>query len=130
MTVKYITMDEAQDMIPEVRRKLLKIMKLNRAIEILSGIEISYIDDIESMFSDVKMNKKFHMLCFRLFTELEFLMERGAVLDSLEEGTVNFYTVHNSKPFILCWKIGDRHIKYWHEVGEDFSERKPLSALR
>ncbi len=130
MAVKYITLDEAQGLIPEVRRKLLKIMKLNKAIEIISGIEITYVNEIESMFSEIKMNKKFHGLCYSLFSELQSLMEKGAVLDNIEEGTVNFHSTHHGKPVVLCWKIGDKHIKYWREPYEDFSERKPLSALR
>ena len=105
-------------------------MKLNKAIEILSEIEISYYDDFESMHSEVNFNKKFHSLCLRLFSELDALMKKGAALDSIDMGTVNFHSINSGKPVVLCWKIGDKHIKYWHELDEDFSERKPISMLR
>ena len=58
------------------------------------------------------------------------LTEKGAILNNLEEGVVGFYSLQNQKPVVLCWKIGDRHIKYWHEADEDFSSRKPISKLR
>lgn len=127
---KYISLEEAQKLIPEVKRRLLKVMKFNKAIELLNEIEISYYDDFESVSSEIGFNRKFHSLCFRLFSELDALIRKGAVLDSIDTGTVNFYSINNGKPVVLCWKIGDRHIKYWHEVDEDFSERKPISKLR
>ena len=127
---KYLTLEEAQRLVPQVRKRLLKVMKLNTAIEILSEIEISFDDETEATFSDIKFNKKFHSLCHRLFSELELLMKMGAMLDDIEKGTVNFYSVHNGKPVVLCWRLGDKHIKYWREMDEDFSERKPLSNLR
>ena len=127
---KYITLEEAQKLVPEVRRRILKIMKLNAAIELISGIEISYNDEVEEAFSEIAFNKKFHGLCLKLFMELEALMKRGAILDDIELGTVNFYSISSGKPVVLCWSIGDRHIKYWREPDEDFSERKPISKLR
>ena len=127
---KYLTLEEAQKLVPEVRRRILKIMKLNAAIGLISEIEISYYDELEAAFSEIRFNKKFHSLCLRLFTELEALVKRGAVLDDIEMGTVNFYSICSGKPVVLCWSIGDRHIKYWREVDEDFSERKPISRLR
>lgn len=127
---KFITLEDAQKLVPEVRRRLLKVMKLSKAIELLSEIEISYYDDYEEMSSEISFNKKFHNLCSKLFTELESLMERGAVLDDMDCGTVNFNIVHNGKPVVLCWQMGDKHIKYWRETDEDFSEKKPISKLR
>jgi len=127
---KYLTIEEAQKLVPDVRKSILKIMKLNTAIELLGEIEVSYTDETESVFSEIKFNKKFHSLCFRLFTRLESLMEKGAVLDNIEKGAVNFFSVYKNKPVVLCWKIGDKKIKYWYDVDEDFSEKKPLSLLR
>ncbi len=126
---KYLTLEEAQKMVPEVRRRLLKIMKLNKAIELLSEIEISYYDDYEAMSNEVSFNKKFHSFCFKLFHELELLMSKGAILDNMELGTVNFNSINEGKPVVLCWQIGDKHIKFWHDADEDFSARKPISKL-
>lgn len=129
MKRKYITLEEAQQLIPSVKKRLLKVMKLNKAIEMLSEIEVSYYDDFEDMSNEISFNKKFHQLCFRLFSELQTLTRKGAVLEDIEMGSINFYAVHNNKPVVLCWQIGDKKIKYWKEMDEDFSERKPLSKL-
>jgi len=127
---KYLTIEEAQRLVPEVRRRILNVIKLNKAIEMISEIEIVYDDEMESMFSEIKFNRKFHSLCYSMFSHLESLMKRGAYLDNLDFGTVKFFSIHNGKPVILCWRIGDRHIKYWHNIDEDFTEKKPISKLR
>lgn len=127
---KYISLEEAQKLIPEIRRRLLKIMKLNKALEILYNVEIACDDEVEGVYREVRYNKKFHQLSHKLFSEMQALTDKGAVLNALEEGVVSFYSQKNRNPIFLCWKIGDRHIKYWHEVGEDFSARKPISKLK
>jgi len=127
---KYLTLEEAQKLVPEVRRRVLQIIKLNKAIELISEIEITYDNEIESAFSEIKFNKKFHSLCYSMFSHMEALMKQGAFLDSTDIGRVNFYSIHNNRPIVLCWRLGDKHIKYWHYIDEDFSERKPISQLR
>ena len=126
---KYLSLEKAQKLVPEVRRKILKIMKINKAIELLCEIEIFCDDDAEAIYRDIRFNKKFHQLSHKLFLEMENLTEKGAVLNNLENGIVNFYSMQDKSPIFLCWKMGDKHIKYWHGVDEDFSERKPISKL-
>ena len=127
---KYLTLEEAQRLVPEVRRRVLQIVKLSRAIELISEIEITYDDESESMFSEIKFNRKFHSMCYSMFTHMESLIRKGAFLDGIDMGTVKFYSIHSGKPVVLCWRIGDRHIKYWHNVDEDFTDKKPISKLR
>ena len=130
MTIKkYLSLEDAQKLIPEIRRRLFKMMKLNKALEILGEIEIFCEDDSEAVYRDIKFNKKFHQLSQKLFSEMELLTENGAVLTDLEQGVVNFYSRQNGSPVFLCWKIGDKHIKYWYGIDEDFSQRKPISKL-
>ena len=126
---KYLSLEQAQRLIPEVRRRVFKIIKLSRAIEIISDIEIFCDDNAEAVYRDIRFNKEFHRLSYKLFLEMESLTESGAVLTNLDEGIVYFYSIQNRKPVLLCWRLNDRHIKYWHWADEDFSARKPISKL-
>jgi len=127
---KYVSLEQAQKLIPEIRRRILRIMKINKAIEILCNIEILCEDDCEGFYREIRFNRKFHQLSYRLFSEMNSLTEKGAVLDWLDQGIINFYSTKDRKPIFLCWKMGDRHIKYWHGIDEDFSDRKPISRLK
>lgn|SRR3989338_1971608 len=126
---KYFSLEEAQRLIPEVKRRVFKIMKLDKALGLLCEIEVFCDDDAEACYREIKFNRKFHHLSHRLFSEMESLADKGAVLTELEQGVVKFHSMQNRSSIFLCWKLGDRHIRYWHGINEDFSERKPISML-
>ena len=50
----------------------------------------------------------------------------GAEVKSLEEGLLDFPARHGDEVVLLCWKLGEDEIHYWHRVDEGFGGRKPL----
>jgi hypothetical protein len=50
----------------------------------------------------------------------------GAQIKSLEEGLLDFPTLRDGEEVLLCWKLGESQIRYWHGVDEGFAGRKPL----
>ena len=50
----------------------------------------------------------------------------GAQIKSLEEGLLDFPSRRDGEPVLLCWKLGEGEIAYWHGVDEGFAGRKPL----
>jgi hypothetical protein len=52
----------------------------------------------------------------------------GVQLKDLEEGLLDFPAVMDGKTVLLCWKLGEKEIGYWHSTEDGFSERKPLDG--
>jgi hypothetical protein len=50
----------------------------------------------------------------------------GAQIKSLEEGLLDFPSRRDGELVLLCWKLGEGEIEYWHGVEEGFAGRKPL----
>src|SRR5262245_56289459 len=50
----------------------------------------------------------------------------GAQIKSLEEGLLDFPSRREDEPVLLCWKLGEEDIQFWHGVEEGFAGRKPL----
>ena len=50
----------------------------------------------------------------------------GAQIKSLEEGLLDFPARRGDEVVLLCWKLGEDEIRYWHGVEEGFAGRKPL----
>jgi hypothetical protein len=50
----------------------------------------------------------------------------GAQIKSLEEGLLDFPSRRDGVEILLCWKLGEGDIRYWHGVDEGFAGRKPL----
>ena len=56
----------------------------------------------------------------------DLIDEAGAQIKSLEEGLLDFPAVRGDEVVLLCWKLGEDEIGYWHGVDEGFAGRKPL----
>lgn len=50
----------------------------------------------------------------------------GAEIKSLEEGLLDFPSRRDGEAVLLCWKLGEGGIEFWHGVDEGFAGRKPL----
>ena len=120
---------EAQEILPSVQRSLAKIIDINNALSVLSQISVKYDDHYEDINKEITMNKRFFELNYLLFKELEELLKMGCVVKDLNLGLVDFYSKHRSKEIFLCWRIGEEHIRYWHEVSGGYSGRRPISML-
>ena len=52
----------------------------------------------------------------------------GVQVKDLEEGLLDFPSVIDGKTILLCWKLGEKEIGYWHSTEDGFAGRKPLDA--
>ena len=60
-----------------------------------------------------------------IVAELEAL---GVQVKDLDEGLVDFPAQHpeRDEPVLLCWRLGEDEVSYWHGLDEGFAGRKPL----
>jgi hypothetical protein len=56
----------------------------------------------------------------------EHISGAGAQIKSLEEGLLDFPSRRDGEEVLLCWKLGEEEIGYWHRADEGFAGRKPL----
>ena len=127
---KYLTLEQANRILPRVEKLLLKMRKMDKSLNTLSAIEVEYEDSYEALVYDVQYDKKFHQLSHVFFQAFTQLMELGAVLKSPEEGLVDFYSLHEGKEIFLCWQLGELSITHWHGIEDGFEGRQPISLLR
>ncbi len=57
---------------------------------------------------------------------VERIDDAGAQIKSLEEGLLDFPARRGDEEVLLCWKLGEDEIRYWHGMDEGFAGRKPL----
>jgi hypothetical protein len=50
----------------------------------------------------------------------------GAIVKDLDEGLVDFPALHAGQEVLLCWKVGEDSVSFWHGLEEGFAGRKPL----
>jgi hypothetical protein len=56
----------------------------------------------------------------------ELINATGAQIKSLEEGLLDFPAKRGDEDVLLCWKLGEDEIGFWHGVDEGFAGRRPL----
>ena len=54
--------------------------------------------------------------------------EIGVQVKDLEQGLLDFPCVMEGRTVLLCWKLGEPEIGYWHLEEDGFAGRKPLDA--
>jgi hypothetical protein len=54
--------------------------------------------------------------------------EIGVQVKDLDEGLLDFPSVMDGQAILLCWKLGEPEIGYWHSVEEGYGARKPIDA--
>jgi hypothetical protein len=50
----------------------------------------------------------------------------GVHVKDVEEGLVDFPARHRDRDVLLCWKVGEPEVAFWHGADEGFAGRKPL----
>jgi hypothetical protein len=50
----------------------------------------------------------------------------GAQVKSLEDGLIDFPALRGDDVVLLCWKLGEDEIGFWHGTDEGFAGRKPV----
>lgn len=61
-----------------------------------------------------------------LQSSFESLAALGVQVKDLEMGLVDFPTVYRGRDVLLCWKMGEPDIAWWHGAEEGFFGRKPI----
>jgi len=52
--------------------------------------------------------------------------EHGAQVKDLDEGLIDFPALREGETVLLCWRLDEDEIRYWHSVEDGFAGRRPL----
>jgi hypothetical protein len=53
----------------------------------------------------------------------------GAQVKDADEGLVDFPALHGNEEVLLCWKLGEAEIGFWHDLEQGFGGRRPIDEL-
>lgn len=121
-------------MLPLVRAIVGDIVRLSREITerrqrlsiLLYGRDNSVLDPYQEELAQIEEELEKDRLKLRRF--VEELEELGVEPKSVSEGMVDFPTVIEGRRALLCWKLGESEVLYWHEFDEDSGSRKMLAS--
>ena len=62
----------------------------------------------------------------RLQEILESIQSQGCHIKDLDSGLLDFPTLFRGEEVLLCWKLGEPRIVFWHGLDEGFRGRKEI----
>lgn len=54
------------------------------------------------------------------------IASRGVEVKDPDEGLVDFPALRRGETVLLCWRLGEEEIAYWHTTEDGFGGRRPL----
>jgi hypothetical protein len=52
----------------------------------------------------------------------------GVQVKDLDSGLLDFPSERDGEVVLLCWRVGEREIGWWHTVDDGFAGRRPLAG--
>lgn len=132
MSPRYFTAEEANDALQDVRPLTEELVEHRRALVELQEAQLSMTQRIAGNGGNVEP-RKLQELQERLDEEVAGIArcvarihEVGALVKDLDQGLVDFPARREGEDVLLCWRLGEEEVGYWHGLEEGFSGRKPL----
>jgi hypothetical protein len=60
---------------------------------------------------------------------IDAIAEHGAEVKDIDEGLIDFPALHDGETVLLCWKLGEDEIRWWHRIEDGFAGRRPVEEL-
>lgn len=132
MAEKFFTLEEANAVLPQIKKELEALQKVKLEIdEKYRDLQLKKSSSQQTAASETNDPH------FTLEAELDFLMflaeghidqihQSGAQLKDIDRGLLDFPSLLDGQVVLLCWKQGEEVIEHWHSTWEGFAGRKKI----
>lgn len=128
-------LDSARRHLPEVRRLMRQAMEARAAAEDVRS-RIARFASKAGMAGGARLSAEvaarwqadLAAATGRLREPLAALEAMGVQVKDLEIGLVDFPTLYRGREVLLCWRIDEPDIAWWHGLEEGYRGRKPVDG--
>jgi hypothetical protein len=124
--VKLFSIDEANELIPEVALKLQKIQKLYGRIGDLKD-DARAAAEASNLGGGMPGGAAYVRALYEIGKLTTGLHSAGVQLKDHSRGLVDFPCMRDGRVVLLCWQLGEpEQVEWWHEIETGFAGRRPL----
>ncbi|MFO7562463.1 MAG: DUF2203 domain-containing protein [Enhygromyxa sp.] len=147
MATRYFSLDEAQALVPQVRTLLGQALQLHGHLRLgiarlsEAGHEITWamlrgevrLDESEDELDrraqeGLERSRMLYTALRETVSEIEAL---GVEVKGVVEGLVDFHSwCDGEHEVLLCWKLGEPEIRFFHDVDDGYADRKSITGHR
>ena len=132
MADRYFTATEANELLPTVRAIVERMTAHRRALALATvrhariagkiagnggGVRPHEVDELQRAIDDEAE---------QVVRCVEELQELGVLVKDLDEGLVDFPALRGEEEVLLCWRLGEDEVAFWHSLEDGFAGRRPL----
>jgi hypothetical protein len=132
VTERVFTPAEANSALPQVREAAERLVVLRRRMRELDGEQRTAVTAIGGNgvgYAAGDLNAAQGALV-ELAEELAAVVEElhalGVQVKDLDEGLVDFPSERDGEPVLLCWRVGEDEVAWWHRYEDGFAGRRPV----
>jgi hypothetical protein len=132
MAVRTFTLDEANAALAEVRPLAEQMVEAKRALD--EAQEQS--DDAARSISGngggippaelAALHEQLEQRATELGAVVDELHELGVQVKDFDSGLIDFPALRDGERVLLCWRLGEDEVAFWHGLEDGFAGRQPL----
>jgi len=124
----YFSVNDANKILPTIIKKFSYAKKMKAEVMKIEQLLASGITPTSSLEEYAIIKRKLNSTITNFYQSLEDLESTGVVLKGLDEGLLDFPAKRFDEEIWLCWKEGEKVIKFWHEKDVGFLGRIFISV--
>ena len=130
--MRLFTPDQANALLSEVRPLGERLVERKRALDEAEASRAELLARIAGDGGDLTPSdvadavERVEREAASLGAIVDELQELGVQVKDLDLGLVDFPSERAGEVVLLCWRVGEDEIGYWHGMDEGFAGRKPL----
>jgi hypothetical protein len=129
---RHFTVEEANELLPTVRPLVESMVAHRKALSAVverqeqltatiagngGGLPLQELADVQA---EIEREAGEIARC------IDRIQELGVLVKDLDSGLVDFPALREGEEVLLCWRLGEDEIRYWHGLEEGFAGRKEL----
>lgn len=116
MNGRFFTLPAARRTLRRIRPTAERLHRLYRELDLRRPPEID---------GDTRVDPLFFTMLGRLVEGIARLDREGLKADDLRRGMLDFPALRDGRRVLLCWRVGEPSLLYWHEP-DTRCERRPV----
>lgn len=132
---KTFTVEEANALLPKVKPLIEQLQGLQLSItktsqqldELVAKVSAGNGYPIESLKQEIEQLTAHQLQLIEGFqSAFQQLEDLGCWLKDLNVGLIDFSGLRGGELILLCWKLGEDRIRFWHTLEDGYAGRQPL----
>jgi hypothetical protein len=122
---RVFSLSEANHLIPQLQKHLATVQE-GKEVLVRTREEVSRASANAAFGGGTAVGKPYVKGLLDISTNLQAIHELGVVVKDIDLGLCDFPHIREGRVVYLCWKLGEKEIRWWHEVTTGYKDRRPI----